>query len=70
MRIDKPRQHHTFAGVHHLAVGFDQCFDFTTTANGLEASVTHQYRSVFDDRELAQIAARAGTFRARERDDL
>jgi hypothetical protein len=70
MRIDKPGQHHTFAGVDHFAVGFDQCFDFTTTANGLDTFVAHQYCSVVDTRELAEITARASAFRARERDDL
>lgn len=70
MRIDKPGQQHAFAGINYVAIDINQRFDFTTTANGFDASIAYQHGAIFNDRELAQITARARAFRARERDDL
>jgi hypothetical protein len=70
MRIDKTRHYDTTARVDHFAVRVNQAFNFAASPNRFDVLVTQEYRAVFDDRELTQIAARACASRARERYEL
>lgn len=70
MGIDKTGKQDTLTGIDDFTVGIDQSLDFATASDGFDHAIAHQHRAVFDDRKLAQIAARASAFRARERDGL
>lgn len=70
MRINEAGQDDPLAGVDHLTIGINQRFDLATPSDGFNFVAAHQHRAVFDNRELAQISARASAFRARKRYDL
>jgi hypothetical protein len=68
--IDESRHHHAPAGVDYFATAGDKRFDFATFADGLDSMRADEHRAVFNDCELAQIAAGARPPRARKRDKL
>ena len=70
MRIDKSGHDHAPARIDNFTFSGDQVFDFAPPAYGFDELAAHQERAIFNDRELAQIAARARTMRAAERDEL
>jgi hypothetical protein len=70
VRINEPRHYHSVSGIDDFTVAVDCALNVAAKASGFDAIATHKHRAVFDDRELAQISARAGTMRAGKRDKL
>jgi hypothetical protein len=70
VRIDKTRQHDAAAGVDYFAFGINESFYFAPASDGFNPITAHEYRAVFNDRKLTQIAASARPAGARKGNEL
>ena len=68
--VDEPRQQNAMAGVDHFTIRSDQFFNLAPAAGGYDAIAAHKQPAIFNDGQLAQVAASARPVGARQRDDL
>jgi hypothetical protein len=68
--VNKPRQHHTSAGINHLSTSIDEHADLSLCPDSLDQTITHKHYATRNDCELAELNTNTRARRSGKRHNL